>query len=554
MLRGYCAPRSRDGGRARAGLFALTAVAVASTAFAQTSPPAGSTVTTPPTAPIASVPPPHFAIKGFTVTGENPLGDSATQRVLAPYVRNDASLETLQQAAAALEKELRDKGYGLHRVALPPQEVGSTVTLSIVKFTIAKVDIEGRKIYDEENIRRSLPELREGQTPNFGKLAVQTAIVNENPNKQVQVGLKESDDPDKIDATISVKEQKPWNIGVGVSNAGTANSGRDRFTVTASHSNVWNMDHQFVGAYTTSLERPGDVKQIGLTYRVPLYALGGVVGATFTKSDVVGNFGTFSSTGAGHTMGLNYTHYLAPQGGRRSYVTVGIEDKLFKATEIDRQPIPGAMDRRSAPLTLGYTARNETDSYVFGYEADIAFNTGMGSNDDLTSYKSEDPRIDTVHWKALRGNVSYIAPLAQTWQLSARGSWQYSPDVLISGEQFGLGGLGSVRGTDIDRPITGDSGLAATVEVQTPELAQGLRLLGFADGGLLWNNKANGANKLSNDRLASVGLGLRYIKDAFAVSMDYGRVVVGSRVGLNFNSAAPKNGDDRFYVSVQVRF
>jgi hemolysin activation/secretion protein len=203
---------------------------------------------------------------------------------------------------------------------------------------------------------------------------------------------------------------------------------------------------------------------------------------------------------------------------------------------------------------VSYTARNETDAYVFGYEVDLAMNTGIGAHDDLASYQTEDPRIDTAHWKALRGNVNYAAPLAQTWLLSARGSWQLSPDVLISGEQFGLGGLGSVRGTDIDRPITGDSGLAATVEVQTPDLAQGLRLLGFVDGGLLWNHKANGANRVSNDRLASVGIGLRYVKDVLAISMDYGRIVVGSRVGLAFNSAAPKNGDDRFYVSVQLRF
>lgn len=548
MPKRSCGPCSRRG-RARAGLFALTALAAAA-AFAQV-PAAAPRAANP---QVTSVPPPAFAIRGFRVTGDNPLGEAETQRVLAPYVRDDASLETLQQAAAALEKALRDKGYGLHRVSLPPQEVGATIALVILKFTIAKVGIAGRSIYDEGNVRRAVPELREGQTPNFSRLAIQTAIANENPNRQVQVGLRESDELDKIDATISVKELKPWNFAVGLSNAGTANAGRDRFTVTGSHTNLWNLDHQFIGAYTTSLERPGDVKQIGLAYKVPLYTLGGVVGATFTKSDVIGNFGSFSSTGAGHTFGLNYTHYLAPQGGRRSYVSVSLEDKLFKATEIDRLPVPGQMDRRSAPFTVGYVARTETDRYVFAYEADLAVNTGLGAHNDLPSYRAEDPRVDTAHWKALRGNVSYVAPFAGSWLLVARGSWQFSPDVLISGEQFGLGGVGSVRGTDIDRPITGDSGLSGTLEAQTPELAQGLRLLGFVDAGWLSNHKANGANRLSSDRLASAGLGLRYVKEPVAVSLDYGRIVVGSRVAPAFNSAAPKNGDDRFYVNVQLRF
>lgn len=159
-----------------------------------------------------------------------------------------------------------------------------------------------------------------------------------------------------------------------------------------------------------------------------------------------------------------------------------------------------------------------------------------------------------MHWKALRGGVSYSAPFAQTWIWSVHGQYQYSPDVLISGEQFGLGGLGSVRGTTIDRPITGDKGLSATLEVSTPELKPGLRLLGFLDAGWLGNNSPNGTSKPSTDRLASVGLGLRYASEPFAVSLDYGRLISDSRVPLGFNSAAPQRGDDRVYVNLSVRF
>jgi len=552
MQTGSRAPRGHSR-RIRLGMFALTALAAATTTIAQAQAPAPAVPAANPPMP-ASIPPPTFAIKGFTVSGENPLGDSETQRVLSPFVRNDASLETLQQAASALENELRVKGYGLHRVSLPPQEVGQAVRLEIVKFTIGRIDIEGRTIYSEANIRRTLPELQVGGTPNFSRLAIETAIANENPNKQIQVGLKESDDIDKIDATIAVKEQKPWNIGLGLSNYGTKNSGHDRFTVTASHSNLFDMDHQFVGAYTTSLEKLSDVKQFGLTYKIPLYAMGGVVALNATKSDVVGNFGSFSSTGAGYTLGASYTHYLAPEGGRRSYVSFALDDKLFKATEIDRTPIPGTTDRRSVPITVGYTSRTETNTYVFGYDAAISMNTGLGNNDDLASYQTEDPRVDTVHWKALRGNISYVTPFAKDWLFTARGSWQVSPDVLISGEQFGLGGLGSVRGTEIDRPITGDSGLSATVEAMTPEVMPGLRFVGFVDGGMLWNRKANGVSKLSSDHLMSAGLGLRYTKEPVSVSFDYGRIIVGSRIAPAANSAAPQKNEDRFYVNLQVRF
>lgn len=545
-MNGIASPRPRH------ALLALMAIA-AGTASAQAPAPAPAPAarTTPPMATPA--PAAVFAIRGFRIEGENPIGDAEAQRVLAPFVRPNATLETLQQATAALEAALRAQGYGLHRVALPPQEVGDTVKLAIVKFTVGKVGFEGRQIYDEGNIRRSLPELREGESPNFKTMAIQTAIANENPNKQVQVGLRESEAPDQIDATITVREQRPWTLGLSLSNAGSESTGQDRFTISAGHTNLFNRDHQFVGAYTTSIETPDDVKQLGLAYKVPLYAQGGVVGASYTRSDVVGNFGSFTSTGAGHTFGVNYTIYLPPQGGRRSYVTAGIEDKVFDAALLNGVAF-GQVDRRSRPITLGYTARTETDTAVWGYNVDVAWNTGAGAHNDLPSYQSEDGRIATVHWKALHANASYTAPLAGSWMWSARGAFQYSPDVLIAGEQFGIGGVTSVRGTELERPVTGDKGVSATFELTTPEVVTGLRFLGFIDAGYVRNNTPDGLGNPFSDRLASVGLGVRFNQGPFSASLDYGRLVLGSRVPLAFNPGAPQKGDDRVYVNVGVRF
>jgi hemolysin activation/secretion protein len=321
-----------------------------------------------------------------------------------------------------------------------------------------------------------------------------------------------------------------------------------------SHSNLWNRDHQFIGAYTTSFDRPGDVKQLGLSYKVPLFALGGVLGATYTRSNVVGNFDTFTNTGAGHTAGINYTHYLPPQGGRRSFLTFAFEDKVFDATKFNGVVLAGNSDRRTRPVTLGYAVRTETDTAVWGYGAEMAVNNSSGSNNDLASYRSEDPRVDTVHWKAFRGTANYTAPFAQTWQWSVRGMAQYSPDVLIAGEQFGLGGLTSVRGTDSERPISGDMGVSGTFEVTTPEVLQGLRLLGFVDAGWIGNNGPNTPAKPAADSIASVGLGARYVRGNFTATFDYGRIVDGSRVPLTVNSSAPRSGDGRFYVVVALRF
>ncbi len=495
---------------------------------------------------------PSFVIRGFDITGENPLSQGEVSRLLAPYLRTDATIETLQKATQTLEAALKDKGYVLHRVALPPQEVGNTVTLNIVKFVIGKVSIEGRSQYSEANIRASLPELAAGTAPNFRTLAVQTAIANESPGKQVQVSLKESDEPDKIDARILVKESRPWNFSVNAANTGSAATGNDRLTLAGGHANVLDQDHQVMLAFTTSAQRSSDVRQWGLNYRVPLYRWGGVLAVSHTLSDVVGDFGSFKSTGAGQTTGLNYSHYLSPVGGFRSYASVGIDDKQFNVTQINGVPLAGQVIRRSLPLTLGYNARVESDSTSWGYNADLAVNVPGGSGNDLTSYRTEDTRITTAHWSALRGGASYAAGLAKGWLWGVRGQFQFSGDALIAGEQFGIGGASSVRGTG-ERPMAGDSGLSLLTELTTPEWMPGLRGVVFVDVGWLGNNSPN-VNKPASDSLASTGVGLRYAISGVSLTADYGRVVSGSTLPLSTGAAVPRTGDDKLHVNLSARF
>lgn len=506
----------------------------------------------PPGAPISSSNP-SFVIKGFDITGENPLADGEASRILAPYLRTDATIDTLQKATAALESALKDKGYILHRVVLPPQEVGKTVSLNIVKFVIGRILIEGRSRYSEANIRASVPELSEGRAPNFRTLAVQTAIANESPGKHIQVALKESADVDRIDARIIVQERKPWNFTVSESLAGSDATGNDRLTVTGSHANLFDRDHQLTVSYSTSLERITDVRQYGLNYRLPVYRLGGVVGLSYTKSDVVGNFGVFKSSGAGHTMGLNYNHYLPPDGGFRSYIGVGIDDKQFDVTQINGMPLAGQQVRRSRPLTLGYTGKLESDTAVWGYNLDFAANIPGGSGNDLASYQTEDPRISTTEWKTLRGGANYLASVGNGWLWGVRGQFQFSNEALISGEQFGLGGAASVRGTG-ERPISGDSGVVLSTELTTRELAPGLRVLGFVDAGWLSNNSPNGNPKPANDSLSSAGVGLRYSVPALTVSADFGRVFGGSTLPYVVGSGVPQAGDQKLHLNVSTRF
>lgn len=494
-----------------------------------------------------------FAITGFEVRGDNPLDGPRTRRLLAPFVRPDATLASLGEATGALEAALRAQGHGLYRVALAPQPLGGPVVLEVVRVRLGQVSLEGAQHHGPDNIRRGLPALREGEATDFHALAVQTALNNASAVKQVQVVVREAQASDQVDATVRVRDQRPWQLAASLSNFGSDATGHDRLTVFGSHGNLFDRDHEASAAWTTSLERPHDVRQLGLSYRVPLYAAGGELAASYTRSDVVGNFGGFSSTGAGRVLALGYTRHLAPEGRWRHYLSLGWQDKVFEAARIDGVPVPGQADRRSRPLVAGWSARHDREGAAWRYGVELALNTDTGAGNDLAAYQSEDARLSTAHWSALRATASGVQDWG-AWQATARGQAQYSAQALLAGEQFGLGGPNSLRGTRQERALSGDQGASLSLELYTPPVARGVRLLGFVDAGWIANNPPTTAAKPASDIIASIGLGARWAGSAWVGVADYGRIVRGSRLSPTANPLAPQRGEDRLYLSITIHF
>ena len=147
-----------------------------------------------------------------------------------------------------------------------------------------------------------------------------------------------------------------------------------------------------------------------------------------------------------------------------------------------------------------------------------------------------------------------VTSFASGWLWSARGQFQYSGNALIAGEQFGLGGVSSIRGT-AERAISGDSGLLLSTESTSPELLPGLRALAFLDAGWLRNRDSIlNPNKPARDQLVSAGLGMRYSKPSFALSIDWGRIVKGSVLPSPAGSGIPQTGDKKLHINISIRF
>jgi len=385
---------------------------------------------------------------------------------------------------------------------------------------------------------------------------VQAALANENPSRQVQVRLREGQGPTGLAADLAVDDQRPWSVLASLASHGQRATGRDRFTVAASHHNLFDRDHQLRAAWTTSLDRPGDVRQLGLSYRVPLYGPGLSLEARSMRSDVVGQFGDFRSTGAGHALGVSVAWYRPPRGAWRDHLVLEWDDKVFDATRIDDLTVPGQVDRRSRPLVLGYAGDFEAQAAQWHVGLELAANLPGGAGNDLAAYQSEDARIVTHRWRAMRLAFSGRIALGD-WGLALRAQGQASGQALIAGEQFGLGGPGSVRGTRQERALAGDRGAHVSLELQAPTRPAGtaaVQPVVFVDLGRIGRKGPLGPGQPASDIIASVGAGLRASQGPAAVSLMYGRLVRGSRADPALSPAAPRSGDDRLYLTLTYRF
>src|SRR5207248_5385669 len=125
-------------------------------------------------------------------------------------------------------------------------------------------------------------------------------------------------------------------------------------------------------------------------------------------------------------------------------------------------------------------------------------------------------------------------------------------DMLVSGEQFGLGGAESVRGF-LEREITNDSGYRGTLEIYTPDFGARTaiagarsRALAFLDWGYVHRNQP-GPVEIRQQHVAAVGAGLRFSRGTrLAFRLDWG--LVADEGGLQ------RRGESRVHASISYVF
>jgi hemolysin activation/secretion protein len=391
------------------------------------------------------------------------------------------------------------------------------VQLRVVQPRVGKVLIEDNAHFDNENIRRSLPTVKEGETPNSKEIARNLQLVVEHPVKQTNVLLRSGASEDEVDVVIKVADDKPWRGFVTLDNTGTSETGYARLGLGVQHSNLFNRDHTLTAQYVTSPTDPSQVSIYGVGYRIPFYGLDSSLDLVAGYSDVDSGTvqGLFNVSGSGR-IGIARWNYTLPKWqDLEQKLSFGADYRAFNNNvqfEGSGSIVP---DETVHPVSLNYGALWRGAAAELSFYGNYSRNIPGGNNGTAEDWTSEvGSRQDLIDdYQILRYGFNYVRQFRSDFQTRIGFNGQYTGDALVSGEQFGIGGPDTVRGYLL-RELAKDKGYAVQFELYTPEMAGRtglsdpfrLRFLAFYDYGSVENNNTQPSDRES---LASTGIGLR---------------------------------------------
>lgn len=510
----------------------------------------------------------RFDIDRFQIVGNTLLEPDEIEAVLKPFTGKLREYGDVKRAIEALRQRYLTEGFRVVWVVAPEQDLDrGVVTLRVIEARIGKVTMNGNRFFDDSNIRFGLPALREEVSPRIGDISANVQLTNENPAKQVDVVLRPGELPGVVDATVDVIDVRPLKAFLTFDNTGNPQTGDFRLGVGVQHANLFNHDHIGTFNYVTS---PGKWDQVSLysaSYRLPLYSWGDSLDFIAAYSDVSAGTtqtvaGPLTFSGKGAVYGFRYNQLLERRGEYSHRIVYGLD---YRAYENDctlgnfggAGCGPAAVDVTVRPISVAYSGNWSKPGRISDFYMAASHNipgAASGRENDFNAARPSPTGGDGApsRYKILRFGASMVNAFKNNWQVRAAFNAQYTPDALVSGEQFGISGATAVRGF-LEREIVRDTGCFANLELYTPNLAGtlvpgkgNLRGLLFYDTAWAANQPLNGEDRRQIS-ISSIGVGIRWnIGRNFNVRFDLARAVDGG--------GSKEAGDLRGHVSVYIGF
>ncbi len=468
----------------------------------------------------------RFDILAFNVSGNTLLGTAEVEAAVYPFLGEGRDVAAAESARAALERVYQQRGYLSVVVSLPQQSVAEgEITLEVLEAKVASRRITGAMWTLPSRIAAGTPSIDPGRSPDFEALQAELGRLQARPDLRLTPVVTAGRNTRELDIELKVQDTLPLHGTAELSSKQSFNTVRGRLEASLRYDNFFQRGHSLGATWIVAPAEPAQSNTRVFSYSAPLGGDGAQrLSATLVSSDSE----TASSLGGatvvqGESLGLRWRMPLRAAYPALSHAwTLGLDYKNNR-------------DRTHAGTGSGSAAGSQSSlrysSLSVGYELvhagaqgvqttlDGTLSLGLsglnarsvdcnGRPGDQFACKRAGARPD---FQLLRLNAAHQAPLWGAWRLQLRAQAQLSPGALASGEQFGAGGLDSVRGY-YEYEQVGDQGLVLGAELQRPRLWDlGPAVLDgalFAEAAVLRVNEALPAEQ-ANIRMSSLGAGLR---------------------------------------------
>jgi hemolysin activation/secretion protein len=449
-------------------------------------------------------------VKQFRIIGSTVFSQTYFDKLTEDYLNREISIADLFELRSKITQEYLKKGYVTSGAIVTPQRISKEtriVEIQVIEGRVEEIQIRGTSRLSQDYIRSRIAPYT-GKPLNRELLLSGLQLLKLNPLiNNVKATLAGGIQPGSSILEVEIGESPIWNSKISADNHRSPSAGTDRWQTQIKNINLFGLGDNASLIYINSQGS----NSVDLNYDIPLNPQNthlSISYGTSASNIIEAPFNTLDIQSRSSYYEIGFQHPIVQTPTKEFTVGLTASHRQSKAKLLDNIPFPSAGADLNGETRLSalrfvqsYTQRSENEVFA----ARSQFNLGIGALGSTINNQGPDSRF--IAW---RGQGQYVKVTAPDSMLLVRGDLQVANRAMLPFEQFGLGGVDSVRGYRQDA-LLADNGAFASAEYRFPISKFGrdniLLMTPFTDFGTVWNNSSE---SLPKKTLFSVGLGLRY--------------------------------------------
>ncbi len=451
-----------------------------------------------------------FKFGGVQLNGLNTYTEEEIYPLYKNIMGETITLADLYSLANRITSKYRNDGYILTQVVVPPQTIESGIPrLRVVEGYIDNVTIQGGSEDSTalKTIQNYARQISNGGALNIADMERQLLLINDLPGMSARSVISPSTTKSGAADLLVILERNPYEALVSIDNHGSRFLGPVQLGAAGRLNSFFGRNETITAQTVLAPDGGAELLYGSLGYEQPVGRHGTTLSLTgsITDTDPGYTLSQFGVEGLSRSIALQAKHPLIRSRGTNVFGRLTFD---WRNVDSKNSFTPKIEDRIRA-IRAGVKA--EFLDNLLGVAVntiDFELSQGLGILDatDTGDVNTTRAAGDGQFTKA-NINIARLQKVTNNINISLKGSAQASNDPLLSSEEFGLGGMNSVRGYDPSEAV-GDDAINGKVELQWNNQARDAQVFTFVDSGTVWNkDSTNSAGKRTS--LTSTGAGVR---------------------------------------------